>query len=134
MLVALDTDLIARGDTPVIVGLGSTGLSVARYFGRMGVPFVVVDSRPNPPGLAQLTEDCAPEQVITGAIPEAVLVAAGRLYISPGVALTEPAVAAAIDAGVPVAGDIDLFCSEANAPVVGITGSNAKSKSISESI
>jgi UDP-N-acetylmuramoylalanine--D-glutamate ligase len=47
--------------------------------------------------------------------------------LSPGLALREPAVAAAAAAGVPVLGDIELFAREARAPVVAITGSNGKS-------
>ena len=43
----------AAGAT-VIVGLGKTGLSCARYLAQRGEPFVVVDSRSNPPGLKQL--------------------------------------------------------------------------------
>jgi UDP-N-acetylmuramoylalanine--D-glutamate ligase len=127
MVAALKTDLIAKSDTPVVVGLGSTGLSIARYFQRCGVPFVVVDSRAEPPGLGELRADCPDAELILGDIPEQCLLAAGRLVVSPGVALTEPAVAKAIAAGVPVCGDIDLFCAAATAPVVGITGSNAKS-------
>ena len=52
---------------------------------------------------------------------------AGQLVVSPGVALDEAHVAGALEAGVPVLGDIDLFVGAATAPVVGITGSNAKS-------
>ena len=127
MGAALSIDLIANSETPIVVGLGSTGLSVARYLQRCGVEFSVVDSRLTPPGLEELRAHCPDAQVILGDIPCASLQAAGRLVISPGVALTEPAVAQAIAAGVPVCGDIDLFCAAANAPVVGITGSNAKS-------
>jgi UDP-N-acetylmuramoylalanine--D-glutamate ligase len=127
MATALDTDLIARSDTPVVVGLGSTGLSIARYLQRCGVDFVVVDSRHNPPGLDQLRAHCPAARIILGEFPASELLAAGRLVVSPGIALTEPAVAQAIAAGVPVCGDVDLFCAAVGAPVIGITGSNAKS-------
>jgi len=49
------------------------------------------------------------------------------LIVSPGISLDEPVVQQARDAGVNIVGDIDLFMREATAPVVGITGSNAKS-------
>jgi UDP-N-acetylmuramoylalanine--D-glutamate ligase len=127
MVAALNSDLIASNDIPVVVGLGSTGLSIARYFQRRGIPFVVVDSRDHPPGLEALRKHCPDAEVVLGDIPAQRLCAAGRLVVSPGIALTEPAVAQALEAGVPVCGDIDLFCAEARAPVVGITGSNAKS-------
>jgi UDP-N-acetylmuramoylalanine--D-glutamate ligase len=127
MVAALNTDLIVNSDTPVVVGLGSTGLSIARYFQRCGIACVVVDSRAEPPGLGELRADCPDAELILGDSPAPCLLAAGRLVVSPGVALTEPAVAQAIAAGVPVCGDIDLFSAAAAAPVVGITGSNAKS-------
>jgi UDP-N-acetylmuramoylalanine--D-glutamate ligase len=127
MGAALDSDLIARNDTPVILGLGATGLSIARYFWRAGVRFAVIDSRPSPPGLDALQRECPGTEVILGEFPAQRLLEAGRLVVSPGIALTEPALAEAIALGVPICGDIDLFCAEARAPVVGITGSNAKS-------
>ncbi len=124
---AVTKDLIASSDTPLIVGLGSTGLSCARYFHSQGLPFSIVDSRSEPPGLAALRREMPGIEVALGDFDPARLAAAGRLVVSPGISLAEPAIAAAIERGVPVCGDIDLFCAEARAPVVGITGSNGKS-------
>ena len=121
------SSLIASSEAPVIVGLGSTGLSCVRHFQRKGIPCAVVDSRDEPPGLAELAATFPDVPVTTGGFDADVLARAGRLVVSPGVALEEPAVAAAIEGGVPVCGDIDLFCDAATAPVVGITGSNGKS-------
>ena len=41
----------------IIVGLGKTGLSVARFLGARGVAFAVTDSRAAPPGLAALQKE-----------------------------------------------------------------------------
>ena len=49
------------------------------------------------------------------------------MIVSPGVALDHPLVVRARDRGCRVRGDIDLFLEAADAPVVGITGSNGKS-------
>jgi len=127
MGVAVNRNLIASSDMPVIIGLGSTGLSCARYFHRRGIPFSIVDSRAEPPGLAALLAECPEADITLGDIPPQRLLNAGRLVVSPGIGLDHPAVAAAIEQGIPVCGDIDLFCAEARAPVVGITGSNGKS-------
>ena len=62
-----------------------------------------------------------------GSIRRGLVAAAAELVVSPGVAMDDPLVAQARAAGVSVVGDIDLFVREAAAPVVGITGSNAKS-------
>ncbi|MFW2372995.1 MAG: UDP-N-acetylmuramoyl-L-alanine--D-glutamate ligase, partial [Gammaproteobacteria bacterium] len=52
---------------------------------------------------------------------------ASQLIVSPGVALTEPAIQHAIHKGTEVVGDIELFAREVKAPVIAITGSNGKS-------
>lgn len=127
MGLAVSRELIANSNFPLIVGLGSTGLSCARYYQRKGIPFAVIDSREQPPGLAELQTDCPLAQILLGDIALPSLLEADCLIISPGVALSQPAVATALEQGVSMCGDIDLFMSEAQAPVVGITGSNGKS-------
>src|SRR5690606_34717626 len=62
-----------------------------------------------------------------GELDAALLSSAGELIVNPGIALATPAIKAAMDAGVSVVGDIELFAREADAPIVAITGSNAKS-------
>jgi UDP-N-acetylmuramoylalanine--D-glutamate ligase len=52
---------------------------------------------------------------------------ADHLLLSPGVSLQEDAIVKAIDSGVEVYGDIELFCRNISAPVIAITGSNGKS-------
>ena len=52
---------------------------------------------------------------------------ASELYVSPGLAVATPALAAAAARGVKLSGDIDLFARHAKAPIIAITGSNAKS-------
>ena len=127
MHAAMNDTLIASSDTPLVVGLGSTGLSCVRFFRRRGIPCAVVDSRDTPPGLEVLQAEYPEVPVTLGPLDADQLASAGRLVVSPGIALEEPAVAAALAANVPVCGDIDLFCEAADAPVVGITGSNGKS-------
>lgn len=55
------------------------------------------------------------------------LLAADLIVASPGIALAHPSLSAAADAGVEIIGDIELFCREAQAPIIAITGSNGKS-------
>ena len=117
----------AADNKQVIVGLGLTGLSCARYLARNSMPFVVVDSRQNPPGLEAFKAEFPTVALTLGEISQAALAGAERIIVSPGVALQEPAIEQAIKAGVRVCGDIDLFCEAANAPIIAITGSNGKS-------
>lgn len=120
-------DVIASSDNRVVVGLGVTGLSCARFLHSRGLAFSVADTQPSPPKLAQLRRELPSVQVYAGDIPAGLLADASEIIVSPGVALDDPALAEAIAAGVTIIGDIDLFMREAQAPVVGITGSNAKS-------
>ena len=129
--------LIATDKPRVIVGLGATGLSCARFFYRRGVPFVIADSRDNPPNLDTLRAEMPDVQLFLGAFDADLFLNAGELIVSPGVALEEPAIAHAIARGVPVCGDIDIFVRELSvqeqslrkisAPIIAITGSNGKS-------
>ncbi|MFV8818259.1 UDP-N-acetylmuramoyl-L-alanine--D-glutamate ligase [Haliea sp. E17] len=119
--------LIASSENRVVFGLGATGLSCARHLHARGLPFVIVDTREHPPELATLQAEMPEVPVYAGQWPEDLLSGASELVVSPGIALDSPSVAAARDAGVQVLGDIDLFMREAAAPVIGITGSNAKS-------
>ncbi len=111
----------------LIVGLGKTGLSCARYLAAKGVPAAVTDSREAPPGLDELREELPDTALFLGGFDAAVFEAAERLVVSPGVPVSEPLIQAARERGVPVIGDIELFAQEARAPVAAITGSNGKS-------
>jgi UDP-N-acetylmuramoylalanine--D-glutamate ligase len=119
--------LIASSDSRVVVGLGATGLACARFLHARGLPFSVVDSRDNPPELAALRREMPQVPVFLGEPPAALLASASELVVSPGIAPDDPLLQPGLEAGVAVVGDIDLFVREAAAPVVGITGSNAKS-------
>ena len=119
--------LISTDKKRIIVGLGSSGLAVARYLTGRGVPFAVCDTRSEPPGLAQLKRFAPLADLYLGELDEALLCAADELIVSPGVALSTPVLQAAKAAGASLIGDIELFAREAQAPLVAITGSNAKS-------
>ena len=115
----------------LVVGLGITGLSVVRHLLRQGYDadheIVVVDSRAQPPSLAEFKQQFPQIPVYTGAFDEALFLGAGRIVVSPGVAMAEPVIQSALTAGVEALGDIELFAREVTAPVVAITGSNGKS-------
>jgi UDP-N-acetylmuramoylalanine--D-glutamate ligase len=111
----------------LVVGLGPTGLSCARWLHGHGATVAVTDSRDAPPALATLREELPDVAVMLGGFDDAAFAAADVAIVGPGVALTTPAVARAIAAGTPVVGDVELFAQAVAAPVVGITGTNGKS-------
>ena len=118
---------MATSDLHVIVGLGVTGLSCARYLKNRGVPIAVTDTRPNPPHLAEFQKTYPDVPVSLGKLDTALLTKAANIILSPGVALREQAIAEQVKRGVPVIGDVELFAQALNVPVIAITGTNAKS-------
>lgn len=111
----------------VVVGLGKTGFSVARYLLSAGSRVAVTDNRAEPPELARLIALGGDILVRTGGFDAALLEHADLVVVSPGVALTGPFFDAARARGLSIVGDIELFARAARAPVVGITGTNGKS-------
>lgn len=113
----------------LVLGLGDTGLSALRWLHRQGARLSVADTRKNPPGVATLQAELPSVKLHTGAFAEAVFNHAEIIVISPGVPMAEPLVQVAIQRGVPVLGDVELFAQykPATAKVIAITGSNGKS-------
>lgn len=119
--------LIASDQFRIVVGLGKSGMSLVRFLARQSVRFAVADTRANPPELETLRRDYPQVEVRCGELDVEFLCRASELYISPGLAVATPALAEAAARGVKLSGDIDLFARYAKAPIVAITGSNAKS-------
>lgn len=119
--------LIATDRYRAVIGMGLTGLSVARHLAACGEAFVVMDTRAEPPLLATFQREFPDQRLLTGALDAALLRQASELVVSPGVSLDTPAITAALAAGVALGSDIDLFGQACTAPVLAITGSNGKS-------
>lgn len=119
--------LIASDHFRIVVGLGKSGMSLVRFLAQQGVSFAVADTRETPPELATLRRDYPQVEVRCGELDVDFLCRADELYVSPGLALATPALQAAATRGVKLSGDIDLFARNAKAPIVAISGSNAKS-------
>lgn len=120
-----------RGQSVLVLGLGETGLSLARYLGAQGARLRVADSRGAPPGIAILRSELPHADVQCGPFSEKLLQGIDRIAISPGVPLAEPFVQRAIARGIPVEGDIELLAQQINVTkpkpkVIAITGANGK--------
>ena len=111
----------------LVVGLGKTGLSCARYLSGLGQSVHVVDTREQPPGLSQLSSDFPAVTTDLGQIDAVVLEQVDQVIASPGLPMDMPLLQAARARQLPVMSDIDLFVAAARAPVIAITGSNGKS-------
>lgn len=115
------------GQFHLIVGLGKTGLSCARYLLSKGIKIAATDSREHPPEFEAFQKLVPTAPLEVGALSEKLIREAACLVMSPGVSLKEPAIAKAIQAGKPFLGDIELFAERVKVPVIGITGANGKS-------
>lgn len=112
----------------VVLGLGLTGLSLARFLVGQGARVRVADTRDEPPFKAALAASLPAVPLTAGALTDATLADADLIAISPGVRRDQPAIAAAVARGVELAGDVELFA-RALPPgqkVLAITGSNGK--------
>ena len=118
---------LEAGSRALVLGLGRTGVSCARYLRRKGLEVRVADTRSEPPGAAALREQLPGAELRTGAFHDGLLEGAALVVISPGLSVAEPVAVEARRRGLPVVGDSELFAREAQAPVAAITGTNGKS-------
>ena len=113
----------------LVVGLGVTGASVVRFLHAQEIAFDVVDEHSRPS--AQL-RDCLMGVQFHEVLDASLCCAYDVLVVSPGIARATPAIAAAIEQGVDVIGDIELFAHAiGETPVIAVTGSNGKSTVVS---
>jgi UDP-N-acetylmuramoylalanine--D-glutamate ligase len=128
-----------RGQQVLVLGLGESGLAMARWCARGGANVVVWDSRQSPPQLAALHEAVPGATVRSGALSADALHGVHWLLKSPGLGPHDPRIAAILQAaherGVPVAGELELFVQALEqlraerdyAPqVLAVTGTNGK--------
>ena len=111
----------------LVVGMGKTGYSVARFLAKQGIHFAITDSREAPPFLSEFTQEFPEVAIFLGGFKPEAFAAATHLIVSPGVSLNEPAIVEAVYRAVQVFGDLDVFACMAQAPIVAVTGANGKS-------
>ena len=75
-----ETNLVNR--SVAILGMGATGLSVARYLSVKGVSFSLFDSRAEPPALAEVTANYPTTKIITGPFCNEMLVGIDLVVVS----------------------------------------------------
>jgi len=126
-LLPRPTPLALAGKRVLVLGLGDTGLAVAKWVTREGGRVRVADTRPAPPR----APDLAAGELVTGAFDARLLEGVDLVCISPGLALSEPVAQEALLRGIPLAGEIELFAWHvrgAGGPnrIVAVTGTNGK--------
>ena len=107
----------AEDNRTLVVGLGATGLSAARFLAARGAQVLVIDSRRRPPGLEALRADHPGLPIVLESLDSRWLEGVSRVVLSPGLGLDTPIAAEAARRGIPVISDIELF-----ARAYGLTG------------
>jgi len=109
----------------LVLGLGVTGLSIARYLQRNDGDATFYDSRDEPPGIDELKDIFPDAKVVLGSnrLPGKI----DRVIASPGIADNDELLVKARKKKLEVISDIELFARDATAPFVAVTGSNGKS-------
>jgi len=119
-----------KGMQALVLGLGDTGLSMARWLARRGAVVRVADTRETPPRADDLALALPDARLDTGPFREPSFDSAELIAISPGIPAQDPAVARARGRGVPVWGDVEFFAQavqeNARPRILAVTGTNGK--------
>jgi UDP-N-acetylmuramoylalanine--D-glutamate ligase len=120
-----------QGKLTLVLGLGESGLAMARWLARQGACVRVADSRRAPPQADALRFAIPEAALFAGPFAPEAFVGVELVAISPGVPLQAPLVQQALAQGIPVVSEIELFVwglrqNAQRAQVIAITGSNGK--------
>lgn len=117
----------------LVLGLGETGLAMARWLSAQGARVRAADNRSAPARLQEMLKIVPEEQVYCGAFNDELLQDIQLVAISPGIPMSSAIVASARSRGIPIVGDIELFAQQRDtrnlqhaSKVIAITGSNGK--------
>ena len=120
-----------KGIRALVIGLGESGLAMAKWLARQGAVVRVADSRQAPPNVDALRAAVPGAELVAGAFADTTFSDIDLVAISPGVPVQTPQVLAALARGVPVVSEVELFAwgvrrFTPQARIVAITGSNGK--------
>lgn len=112
----------------LVLGLGHSGLSALRWLRTQGLAVRVADSRLAPPNLATVQQQMPELEIHLGEFHDGLLDDVQCVVISPGLSLQTPLLQTAMQRGIEIVGDIELFARACptSAKRIGITGSNGK--------
>ncbi|MDR0587688.1 MAG: UDP-N-acetylmuramoyl-L-alanine--D-glutamate ligase [Burkholderiales bacterium] len=125
--------LNVKGQHVLVLGLGKTGYSLARYLVRHGAIVTVADTRDDPPYRDLLAQNFPQVRLHCGALILPLFDTVSMIAVSPGVPKDQPLIQEAVKRGVDLVGDIELFARALpeDQKVLAITGTNGKTTTTS---
>ena len=111
----------------LVVGLGKTGHSIARYSQDLGASFELFDTRSSPELLASFRQEFPNITLYLEQLPDKALEHVSAIILSPGLSLDLPFIQKAQTLEIPIYGDIECLARALSVPMIGITGTNGKS-------
>ncbi|RIX72026.1 UDP-N-acetylmuramoyl-L-alanine--D-glutamate ligase, partial [Acidovorax cavernicola] len=134
-----EQELPLAGQQLLVLGLGASGLAMARWCVRLGAQVTVADTRAAPPQLAVLARELPQVRFVAGAFDASLLDGQNfaAVYRSPGLSPAQlaPVLEAARAQGLRLGGELDLFALALQSlaqghgyqpAVLAITGTNGK--------
>ena len=117
-----------KGKRALVVGLGESGLAMAKWLHRQGALIRVADSRDTPPNVEVLQRIVPGAELISGGFADAMLSGIDFIALSPGVPKAE---LQNLTVNCPIVSEIELFAAGvraqcADSKIIAITGSNGK--------
>lgn len=113
-----------------VVGLGRSGVAAVEFLARQGVSVLACDQRAAPWAVEAIRAVTGPVQFFPDHIPGEMLSHCREILLSPGIPRSHAALAAALQAGIPVTNDVEWLyrATRTQRPlIIGITGTNGKS-------
>src|SRR5690606_1083961 len=121
------------GKSVLVLGLGESGLAMARWCALRGARLRVADSRTAPPGLDALRADAPLAEIVTGSFDAEVLDGIECVALSPGLDPRTGVAAEARRRGLPLTGEMSLLAQALDelgvrkqTRILAITGTNGK--------
>ncbi len=109
-----------------IIGLGKTGISVAKYFKKNGIEFMVYDTRKDLEIPISIKNEIKEENIILGPLKNKLILSHDNFVVSPGVCLEKDFIENIENQNKNIQTDIDIFDSYKRKNIICITGSNGK--------
>jgi UDP-N-acetylmuramoylalanine--D-glutamate ligase len=118
-----------EGQRVLVLGMGRSGVSVARWLAKEGAQVTVSEAKSEDEVDKALVNDMQSRGIAveTGGHREQTFLSADLIVPSPGVPLDIGPLQTAKQEGIPVLGEMALALQQVDAPIVAVTGTNGKS-------